>query len=1311
MQTRVRQLVISLTVLFIFLLSAPVIAAPLATPPSFSKVFTPSTIGPGSVSTLIFTITNGDATPITDLAFTDNLPAGVTIADPANASTTCTDGIVTAPDGGGTITFSDASLGAFSGCTVSVDVTSSTTGTHSNISGDLTSSAGNSGTATDDLTVANDRPGFSKNFAPSSIPLGGRSTLTFLVDNSANGSPVGSLDFTDNLPTGMVVADPSDASTDCISTSAPNTALIASPGSSVIILDANGSTAGGAEVLSAGATCTVTVDVVATGTGLLDNVSNDLISDSVNSSGKASATLDVTVTPLALIKTFIDDPTPPGSNTTLVFTMTNFSRTDGATAIAFTDDLTTLDPALPDLTVSSLLSNDCGGSVSGVGGTTIGFSGGSLPTEGSCAIEVSLSVPAGATTGSYTNTTSTVTGMVGGSPVVGNMASDKLFIDPAPIFTKEFIDDPATGEGTVTLRFTIQNTNPISALTSIEFTDDIGGTGDNRAGALPGLAANGLVDAGGLDPDPLVDPCGGGSLLTIPDPNDTLPSPPFPNLPPDPTQLNFTGGNLAKAGTAGDSCTFDVVLDVPAGTPANNYVNTTSDLTATPTGTTAATDILTIVAAPSLVKEFTDDPVAPGGTVTLSFTLEHSAEAPTDATDISFTDDLNALGVAGLTVNLPPSPDPPCGAGSSLTAPGDVLTLQDGILTPGESCTFSVTLDLPALSAPGNFTNNTSGVSATVSGLAVTSAAASDVLKVAGLVFTKEFLDDPIIAGDTTTLRFTIENIHPTDDATGIGFSDNLAAVLPGVPDLTAVLPPDTDTCGGTMSGPTSLSYSGGSVTTGSTCTIELTVLVPAGTADGSYDNITGNLSATQSGGGITIDAATDVLDVDSTRLQLTKSFTDDPVKPGDTVTLEFTLTNLDVTQAASSIAFSDNLDTTLSGLTFDSLISNTCGGSVGGVGTDTLSFSGGSLAASAECTIRATLQIPTGTTVGEYTNTTSDVSGTIGGLSVTGNAASDNLIVNAVNFSKLFNGPTTATGTPILSFTLQNVATNTIQSQLVFTDSLESVISGLVATDLPKNDVCGSGSTLSGTSVVTLSNSTLSPSSSCTFSVTLQVPATTSAGTYTNTTGNLSASGLVVADPASAALTVEPPPTWTKSFSPDAIGLNLTTTLRFTIDNSASVLTATNLDFTDSLPAGLKVATPANASTTCSGGTITAVAGSGVVSYSGGTVGAGSSCTIEVNTVGTAVGSLNNITGNLTSSSGSSGTASDTLIVAPQPTFNKSFSPSTIVASNVSTLTFNINNLAVQHLQQIWILQITYPPGLSSPHQPMPVQRVLGEQ
>ncbi len=183
--------------------------------PTFSKSFAPSTIGLGSTSTLTFVITNAGQNPVTDLVFTDVLPAGVVIANPPNGISECGQGIISAIAGASTMSFTDGTLGANSSCTISVNVTSSTIGTHLNVSGALTSSAGNSGTAQADLTIAADRPGFTKIFSPSSVDLGEAATLTFTIDNTANNSLVSAADFIDNLPLGLQIASPSNVQTTC----------------------------------------------------------------------------------------------------------------------------------------------------------------------------------------------------------------------------------------------------------------------------------------------------------------------------------------------------------------------------------------------------------------------------------------------------------------------------------------------------------------------------------------------------------------------------------------------------------------------------------------------------------------------------------------------------------------------------------------------------------------------------------------------------------------------------------------------------------------------------------------------------------------------------------------------------------------------------------------------------------------------------------------------------------------------------------------------------------------------------------------
>ncbi len=1225
-------------------------AAPAHAQPTLSKVFTPDTIGPGSVSTITFTITNGSASPVTGLSFTDTLPTvpgDVDIADPANASTTCDLGVsgsLTAPDGGGTITLSDAQIGGSSSCTVTVDVTANTAGVHTNPAITLSSSAGSSMSLPIDLTVDTDLPGFSKSFAPSSVALGEKSTLTFLIDNTANASNVDNLDFTDNLPAGMEIADPANASTTCGTATIPPT-LTAAAGTSVIILDADG--IGSFPAVEDGTTCTVTVDVVTTGAGELDNVTSELLADFV-SAGKASDTLEVTVTALAIQKEFTDDPVPPGGTATLELRIDNFDRDFPATGVAFTDDLTTLVPALPGLTFTGVLFDDCLGTTSiGGGGTILSLSGGTIAAEGFCTIRVSLSVPAGATPGSYTNTTGTVSATVDGSPVVGNTASDDLFVEPVPLLTKEFLEvgtfnpDPVVNPGDdVILQFTVTNTSTTSAATDVAFDDELTDAGPGT-GFLPFPISVTLPPV----PDP---PCGGGSSLTLYSP-DT-----------DRQGLRLTGGSLTAAPGAGATCSFYVTLTIPVDLGPGIYTNTTEEPTATVDAATrtgeVASDTLTVVAAPSLSKEFTDDPVAPGGTVTLELTLSYSPDASGDATGITFTDDVGGAtgtlpGLAAAAGELPMIGLCPAGDGMLSGSAGDtLLTFSGATLMPGEECTFSVTLDVPAGAAPGTYPNATSGVAATVDGVAATSAPAEDDLKVAGLVFTKEFLGDPVIAGDTVTLRFTIDNVHPTDDADIILFTDNLGDGGGTLSGLAATGPPSVNTCGGTLSGTTSLTYLGGAgspdVASEDDCTIEVELLVPAGAADGTYNNTTSSLIASQ-GGVVIIDPAVDDLTVNSNLLQLSKAFIDDPVAPGDTVTLELTLTNLD-TSAASMIDFTDDFGTELPGVTFDSEDFNDCGAAVAGLGTDMISVTGASLGIGGTCALRFTLTVPPGADAGIYTNTTSDVSGDIGGFAVTGDAASDDLeVIQLLLFSKSFDGPTTATGTAMLTFTITNPGTDTA-SDIAFTDNLDDVISGLIATSLPAVP-CGAGSEITGIGFLTFSGGELPPMGGmCSFAVEVLVPASATAGTYPNITSDLFQAGLEVADPATADLVIEPPPTFAKVFSPDAILAGGTSTLTFTIDNSASALAASSLDFTDNLPAGVVVATPSNASTTCTGGTITALSGSGTISYSGGSVAAGAMCTIDVDVTSIATGAHVNVTGDLTSTSGNSGTATDTLTVSP---------------------------------------------------------------
>ena len=1090
-----------LSCLFVLMALAPAPqAGAQSLDPEFSMSFAPDTIGPGSTTTLIYLIDNtASHAAVEPLSFSDILPAAISIASPANASTTCHAAGDIGPTlrvfgASGTIAFNDAQLGANSSCAVTVDVTSSTEGTHTNDGPSLSWGGGNPvGSLSADLTVTAVLPGFSKDFHPPAIYTGGRSTLTLTIDNSANPGAVTEANFTDQLPVGMMITDPSNATTDCGTATLPPT-LTAAPGTGVISLSALGTV--NFPVVAAQGTCTVAVEVVATGVGTLLNSSGELVTEN-GSAGKATATLTVRQSELLIVKEFIDDPIPPGGTATLEISISNFNRSATAREVAFVDVFPT-HVALAD---PANASSDCGGSITAAdGGTRVRLTGGAIAPESSCTISVDVT---GAESGAHRNRTGRVSGTIAGEAVTGNTATDELFVVAAPFLTKEFIDDPVAAGDPATLRFTITDTTTSGGSTDIEFTDeltDASGDGGQASGFLPFP----------VSVTPPADPCGAGSTLSL------------VSVGTDRQGLSLEGGFLSPGGT----CSFNVLVDIPAGFPGGTYTNTTGEITATVAAATVtgapATDDLVVVAGPELDKEFLDDPISPGDPVTLEFTLTHSEFAPTRATDITFTDDLGF--VAGLTaLDLPKANI--CGRDSAFTESGGSLTLTGGKLMPGASCTFSATLQSSAATPSGIHTNTTSDVGATVGGKQVTELPASDDLIVTELSLTKQFTDDPVLPGGTATLEFTITNDSPTDSATGIGFTDYLGGTLPGLTPSAGELPLATG-CGNSLPdiGDT-LAFTGGSAPAGGGCTFSLTVDVPPGAVPGIHRNRTSAMAATIGGSPAELPGAFDdlvVAPLPTVDLQL--RFTPEAVAPGGQVTLRHRMTNTSITHGITGIAFTNALP---AGLSASGAPIPACGGTL--TGTTTLTLTGGQLGPGEDCPFTIVLGVPGATNPDTYVDTTSAITGVSDTtLPIGGAAGTAELVVtdDALVITKGFTGGPAMAGAPTtLEFTVQNTGATTVNG-IGFTDDLTAMLPGTVTVGLPASAPCGAGSALASRSndtVVKLLAGSLAPRASCTFSVDIVVPGSAEPGSYTNTTGAVTgeADGPVDGLPAIADLVV----------------------------------------------------------------------------------------------------------------------------------------------------------------------------------------------
>jgi len=110
-------------------------------PPSISKSFGPSTITFGSFSALTFTLTNSNSQALTGVAFTDTLPAGLSVAVDSVAK--CGGTLLTAQPG--TIVLSGATIPANSTCQFVVGVHADQTGTFVNTTGAITATNGGTG--------------------------------------------------------------------------------------------------------------------------------------------------------------------------------------------------------------------------------------------------------------------------------------------------------------------------------------------------------------------------------------------------------------------------------------------------------------------------------------------------------------------------------------------------------------------------------------------------------------------------------------------------------------------------------------------------------------------------------------------------------------------------------------------------------------------------------------------------------------------------------------------------------------------------------------------------------------------------------------------------------------------------------------------------------------------------------------------------------------------------------------------------------------------------------------------------------------
>lgn len=170
--------------------------------PTISKTFSPNLVQLGTASTLTFTITNtSELSGKNDFAFTDTLPAGLTVASGAiGGSCTQTAGTapfsVTAPQGAGTIVAVGGDLAkGQSSCTITVPVIGAAVGSYTNTpTGNISPSVGLLMGTGDTLRVVQPQLTLTKQLTAARQSSGGHSNDQFTVairTGSASGPLLG----------------------------------------------------------------------------------------------------------------------------------------------------------------------------------------------------------------------------------------------------------------------------------------------------------------------------------------------------------------------------------------------------------------------------------------------------------------------------------------------------------------------------------------------------------------------------------------------------------------------------------------------------------------------------------------------------------------------------------------------------------------------------------------------------------------------------------------------------------------------------------------------------------------------------------------------------------------------------------------------------------------------------------------------------------------------------------------------------------------------------------------------------------------
>nr|WP_198982614.1 SdrD B-like domain-containing protein [Herbaspirillum sp. ASV7] len=666
---------------------------------SASKAFAPASVGEGGRSTVTVTLNNNGSGPLLSLALNDPLPPYMTVASPANASSTCSGASLTAVPGAGSVSMSGGNLAASSSCQLVFDVIGSGAAPWVNSipAGGITASGGIQNLEPVSATLANSTPpavAVSATLAPATLAMPGQdSVLTIQLQNKSP-QALSNLRLSDyftvngtatTAPTGMQLLAPFSLSSSC------SGAVLNAAG------DGGSFSMTGAS-LPFGGSCTITAHVTTSRSGTVVNVIPvQAVASSEGVSNPGGATVSLTAGGrIDVSKSFTPALVRPGAVSRLRL---NLSHTSVAAlgGLALTDHL----PAGLAVATPANALTTCSGGVLSTVADQVRLAGASMPPAAglpsTCSVELDVLA---SSEGRYQNTLQVgdVTGNFDGGPASNWVAAGAaLDVRKAVQVSKSFAPSVVARQAPSTATITLVNGNAID-LTALRLVDTL--PPNLVPAALPRAATT----------------CPGGSVAV-----DAAAR-----------SVTLNGATLPASGTC--QISVDVVSEVPGTYTSSIAAHALQDSEGVDNDLPASAT-LTVLRPPALTKQFVAPQIRAGGVSTLILALGND-----NSSAISLSADLVDALPGGMTVAASPNLGGSCDlAQLSAAAGATTIRYAGGAVLPPGGCTIRVDVTVAAEGSYGNVI--AAGALLTTAGSNVLAATASLMANPLGVISGKVFLD------------------------------------------------------------------------------------------------------------------------------------------------------------------------------------------------------------------------------------------------------------------------------------------------------------------------------------------------------------------------------------------------------------------------------------------------------------------------------------------------------------------------------------------------------------------------------------------